>query len=84
MENIEIKGYWKQIRGKAKTWWGKLTDDDLDVIDGKYDQLLGKLQLRYGITRKRAAQEINKRLRQIQKTTGANAKKNGASLARRH
>lgn len=67
MESIEIKGHWKQIRGKAKVWWGKLTDDDLDVIDGKYDQLLGTLQNKYGITKKKAAQEINKRLRELQR-----------------
>ncbi len=69
MESIEIKGHWKQIRGKAKAWWGKLTDDDLDVIDGKYDQLLGTLQIKYGLTRKKAAQEINKRLQELQTTT---------------
>ncbi len=66
MENIEIKGHWKQIRGKAKVWWGKLTDDDLDVIDGKYDQLLGTLQTKYGITKKKAAIEINRRLKELQ------------------
>ncbi len=70
MESNEIKGHWKQIRGKAKFWWGKLTDDDLDVIDGKYDQLLGTLQTRYGITKKMAALEINKRLKELEKTTG--------------
>ena len=69
MENFVIKGHWKQIRGKAKTWWGKLTDDDLDNIDGKYDQLLGKLQIRYGFTKKKAAQEINKRLNELKKAT---------------
>ncbi len=69
MENFEIKGHWKQIRGKARTWWGRLTDDDLDMIDGKYDQLLGKLQFRYGFTKKKAAQEINKRLNELKKAT---------------
>jgi len=69
MENFEIKGHWKQIRGKAKTWRGKLTDEDLDSIDGKYDQLLGKLQVRYGFTKKKAAQEINKRLTELKKVT---------------
>ena len=69
MENFEIKGHWKLIRGKARSWWGELTDDDLDSIDGKYDQLLGKLQTRYGFTKKKAAQEINRRLNELKKTT---------------
>jgi uncharacterized protein YjbJ (UPF0337 family) len=75
MESIEIKGHWKQIRGKAKFWWGKLTDDDLDVIDGKYDQLLGTLQIKYGFTRKKAAQEINKRLKELQTTSAIKKKR---------
>ncbi len=70
MESFEIKGHWKQIRGKAKSWWGKLTDDDLDVIDGKYEQLVGRLQIRYGITKKKAAREINKRLSELQMSPG--------------
>ncbi len=80
MESIEIKGHWKQIRGKAKTWWGKLTDDDLDVIDGKYEQLVGRLQVRYGITKKKAAREINKRLEELQVNTGI--KKDGDRRAK--
>jgi len=43
-----IQGNWKQVTGKAKEQWGKLTDDDLDVIAGKRDQLVGVLQKRYG------------------------------------
>lgn len=43
----QIQGNWMQLRGKAKEKWGKLTDDDLDVINGRRDQLVGKLQERY-------------------------------------
>ena len=43
-----IKGNWTQLKGKVKEQWGKLTDDDLDVIAGKRDQLEGKIQERYG------------------------------------
>jgi uncharacterized protein YjbJ (UPF0337 family) len=46
-----IEGNWKQMKGRAKAQWGKLTDDDLDVIEGRRDQLVGKLQERYGIAR---------------------------------
>jgi uncharacterized protein YjbJ (UPF0337 family) len=50
----QIQGNWKQFKGKAKEKWGKLTDDDLDVINGKRDQLVGKLQERYGYSKEKA------------------------------
>lgn len=46
-----VEGNWKQFKGKVKAQWGKLTDDHLDVIAGKRDQLAGKLQENYGIGR---------------------------------
>jgi uncharacterized protein YjbJ (UPF0337 family) len=52
----QMEGKWKQYKGKAKEKWGKLTDDDLDVIDGRRQQLVGKLQERYG-TAKSAAEK---------------------------
>ena len=54
----QVEGKWKQIKGSAKERWGKLTDDDLDVIAGKQSQLAGKLQERYGITKEQAEREI--------------------------
>jgi uncharacterized protein YjbJ (UPF0337 family) len=54
----QIKGSWKQLKGKAKEKWGKLTDDDLDVIAGMKDQLAGKLQERYGYHKERAEKEL--------------------------
>lgn len=60
-----IKGKWKQFRGKAREWWGRLTDDDLDVIDGNRDRLIGKLQEQYGFSKDRAAQEVNERLKEL-------------------
>ena len=56
------EGKWKQIRGKAKVWWGKLTDNDLDRAAGKFDVLAGLLQEKYGYTRQRADAEIDKRV----------------------
>jgi uncharacterized protein YjbJ (UPF0337 family) len=44
----QVEGKWKQYRGQVKEKWGRLTDDDLDVIDGQRQQLVGKLQERYG------------------------------------
>jgi uncharacterized protein YjbJ (UPF0337 family) len=58
-----VQGKWKQIRGKTREWWGKLTDDDLDVINGSREQLIGKLQERYGYTRENAILEIDRRLK---------------------
>lgn len=53
-----IEGKWKQMKGSVKQQWGKLTDDDLDVIAGKKDVLVGKLQERYGITRDEATNQV--------------------------
>ncbi len=50
----QVEGKWKQYKGQAKEKWGKLTDDDLDVIDGKRQQIVGKIQERYGISREAA------------------------------
>lgn len=53
-----IEGNWKQFKGKVKEQWGKLTDDDLDVIAGKRDQLVGRLQERAGIARDEAEKQV--------------------------
>jgi len=57
-----VEGKWKQMRGEAKAWWGKLTDDDLDRAAGKFEVLAGILQEKYGYTREAAAEEIEKRV----------------------
>jgi uncharacterized protein YjbJ (UPF0337 family) len=57
-----VEGMWKQIRGEAKAWWGKLTDDDLDRAAGKFEVLSGLLQEKYGYTREAAASEIDQRV----------------------
>ena len=62
MNKDTLEGQWKQIRGEARAWWGKLTDDDLDRAAGKLDVLAGLLQEKYGYTRERAADEIDKRV----------------------
>ena len=54
-----IEGSWKEMTGKVKEQWGKLTDDDLTVVAGKRDQLAGKIQERYGYARDKADQEIS-------------------------
>lgn len=57
-----FKGKWKQIKGEAKQWWGKLTDDDLAQVDGNVDTLVGRLQERYGYAKEDAEKEVNRRL----------------------
>ena len=55
-----VEGNWKQFKGKVKAQWGKLSDDHLDVIAGKRDQLLGKVQEAYGITKDEAEAQIKR------------------------
>jgi uncharacterized protein YjbJ (UPF0337 family) len=59
MNSDQIQGKWKQIKGSVKERWGKLTDDDINVIDGKHDQLVGKIQEKYGIAREAAQQQVD-------------------------
>ena len=53
-----LKGDWKQLGGKVKEAWGKLTDDDLTVIAGKRDQLVGVIQKQYGIAKDEAERQV--------------------------
>ena len=55
-----VEGNWKQFKGKAKAQWGKLTDDQLDVIAGKRVELAGKIQEIYGITKDEVESQIKK------------------------
>jgi uncharacterized protein YjbJ (UPF0337 family) len=55
-------GQWKQLRGQAKEWWGKLTDDELTQVEGKMDKLVGFLQKKYGYTKDQAEREIDARM----------------------
>jgi uncharacterized protein YjbJ (UPF0337 family) len=54
-----IEGNWKQFSGKVKEKWGKLTDDDLDVVNGKREQLEGKIQERYGYGKDQVKKELD-------------------------
>jgi uncharacterized protein YjbJ (UPF0337 family) len=85
-----LAGKWKQMRGELKTWWGKLTDDDVDRIGGQKDKLIGLLQERYGYTREQAEQEIERRLQEYGDKTGgavasmsAKARELGSTAARK-
>jgi uncharacterized protein YjbJ (UPF0337 family) len=54
-----LKGNWTQLRGRIRMQWGRLTDDQLDVIEGRREMLLGKLQEAYGMTEQQAEQQVN-------------------------
>ena len=58
MNTDRIEGNWKQIKGKVQEQWGKLTDDDFDVIAGRREQLAGKIQERYGIAKDDVERQI--------------------------
>jgi len=55
-----LKGQWTQIKGKVREQWGKLTNDDIDQMQGNVEQLVGKIQERYGRSREQAEQEVNR------------------------
>ena len=59
MNEDTIAGNWKQFKGKVKEQWGKLTDDDLDVIADKRDQMVGRMQERYGIAKDEAEKQLS-------------------------
>jgi uncharacterized protein YjbJ (UPF0337 family) len=55
----QVEGNWAQFKGKVQTQWGKLTGDDLDVIDGKRKELAGKIQERYGKAQDEVEREVD-------------------------
>jgi uncharacterized protein YjbJ (UPF0337 family) len=58
MNTDQIAGNWLQLRGRIKEQWGKLTDDDLEIVNGQYERLVGRIQARYGMTRELAEHAV--------------------------
>jgi uncharacterized protein YjbJ (UPF0337 family) len=58
MNEDTLKGQWMQLKGKAREKWGKLTNDDLDLIQGRAQQLVGRIQERYGVAREEAERQV--------------------------
>lgn len=56
----QVKGNWGQFRGRARQQWGKLTDDELDNMEGRREELVGKIQARYGKSKDQAEDEVNR------------------------
>jgi uncharacterized protein YjbJ (UPF0337 family) len=59
MNEDTLKGQWTQIKGRVREQWGKLTDDDITRIEGKSEQLVGRLQERYGWAKEDAQREVD-------------------------
>ena len=78
----QIEGTWKQYKGKVKEKWGKLTDDDIDVIDGKRQQLVGKIQLHYGLAKDAAEKQADEFVKALQAEDREEAKKEGREEGR--
>lgn len=53
-----LKGQWGQLKGKAREQWGDLTEDDIEKINGNYEQLVGRIQERYGVEKEKAKQMV--------------------------
>jgi uncharacterized protein YjbJ (UPF0337 family) len=70
MNSDIFEGRWKQMRGDLRSWWGRLTDNDLEKIAGKKDRLAGMLQEKYGYTREAAQQEIDRRFKEYDERIG--------------
>jgi len=68
MDWNEVEGKWNQMKGSVREKFGKLTDDDMQVIAGKKDQFLGKLQQRYGVTRQQAMKDLDTWLQGLRAT----------------
>jgi uncharacterized protein YjbJ (UPF0337 family) len=59
MNSDQLQGKWKQMKGSIKERWGKLTDDDIDIINGQNDQLVGRIEERYGIAKEEAQRQVD-------------------------
>jgi uncharacterized protein YjbJ (UPF0337 family) len=55
----QIEGKWKELKGRARSSWGELSDDELDRIGGRKDELIGRIQQRYGLEREEAERQVD-------------------------
>jgi uncharacterized protein YjbJ (UPF0337 family) len=70
MNQDVFSGKWKEMRGTLRSWWGRLSDDDLERIGGEKDRLIGAVQEKYGQTREQAEREVERRLSEYGGTAG--------------
>ena len=69
MDSNRIEGSWNELKGKAKSKWGNLTDSELTQIGGKKDELMGRLQARYGYSKDKAKQEMESWLESLEQSS---------------
>jgi uncharacterized protein YjbJ (UPF0337 family) len=79
MNSDQFEGKWKQLKGSVKQRWAKLTDDDVTGLSGKRDELVGKLQERYGITREQAQREADEWASAANDDLGATTTRTGSA-----
>ncbi|WP_372626804.1 CsbD family protein [Arsukibacterium sp.] len=60
MNSDIAEGKWRQMKGSVQQKWGKLTEDDVDQVEGNFEKFLGKMQERYGMSREQAEKEFNR------------------------
>ena len=65
MNSDQLEGKWKQVKGEVREKWGKLTDDDILVVGGRRDQLIGRVQERYGMAKEAATKDVDTFLKQL-------------------
>ena len=65
MNTDQLEGKWKQVKGEVREKWGKLTDDDILVVGGRRDQLIGRVQERYGMAKEAATREVDTFLKHL-------------------
>jgi uncharacterized protein YjbJ (UPF0337 family) len=61
----QVQGNWRQLKGKARQMWGDLTDDDLDIIEGRREELIGRVQASYGLAREQAEEQVDDWVRSL-------------------
>ena len=69
MNEDVLKGQWLQLKGKVREKWGKLTNDDLEKVQGRTEQLVGRIQERYGIARTEAERQVNEWIKGVKEPT---------------
>ena len=79
MNSDEMKGKWKQMKGSVRERWGKLTDDDVDIINGQNEQLVGKIQEKYGIAKAEAQRQVDDWMRADQQAHDTDVERRRAS-----
>lgn len=83
MNNSVSKAKWNQVKGKVKERWGKLTNDEITVINGEIDQLVGKIQEKYGVEKEKVEKDVREWYRQHISREKRSGKKSAPGLLKK-